>query len=307
MFHAHASQQDLHAPSNQLVHNGSGAYITKGTVVRIANILEDGTPVVAPATISDKPFGIMWEDCLDNRKALSCTMGIFPTVTTGTNPNDQIYFDSSGQISITPTNSSSIGYSMGEGYIFVTIFNSSDDFFAWDKRGDALETEEAKLGSNDNFGFNIITNGQVRSRYEKNGQILHGITNVIPDFRYQFGNLSDMYSGMLVDPFSATNTTNLPLVIWNHDVPENTLQVFEVKLVSKNGTKKAVFDYTVTVSRETGLAVIKHVQTNHKYKPTDINFGVRFFVSVTNFKIEVSNPDDVNTLWGGYVICHASL
>jgi len=307
MFHSRATGSDLHAPSNQTVLNKSGLFIPRGTVVKTIGVSSDGVPEVMPVeSLMDSPFGVTWDNILENNLGMICIIGIYPLDTGTAVPGDQISFRTTGQLTVDNTGSHIVGKVLGTGFTQLNFMSIETEVYDWDLRGNILDDDSSRLGSLNNKDFSVVTNGQTRTFYSKNGQVRFGDKDVKSDFRYQFSNNITHHSGVLLDNFSASNPSVNFLTIWNHEIPEFTLQTFNVHLIAKKGNKKAVFDYTITVSREDGLAVINHIQSDYQVKVGASSFRPKFSVSLTNFKVEVSNPTDLDTVWSGYVLSHAS-
>lgn len=305
MFHSRLSGADLHAPSNQLSINGHTSYIPKNTVVKIKGVSIEGVPIIEPITsVSDNPFGITWDDILVGKSGMVCIFGIFPYINSGGSSNN-VYFNENGDISITNTGSPIIGKILSNEFLQINMFVSVAEDLNWNTRGNIVE-DDFKLGSINNKGFNVITNNEVRVCFLNDGKIRLGDNNILPDFRYQISNNIPHHSGILIENISAENS--LPeLTIFSYKIQENVLQVFNIHLLAKNGNKKAVFDYTVSVSRNTGTALLHLIQTDYFFKLGDPSFKVNFSTYLDYFKIKVFNPDDLNTVWSGYILSHALL
>lgn len=305
MFHSRLRGIDLHAPSNQVVINGHTSYIPKNTVVKIKGVSQEGIPIIEPVTsVADNPFGLTWDDILVGKTGLICIFGIFPYSNSGVS-GDNIYFTNQGNISLVKTNSPIIGKILSDSFLHINMFVSVEEDLNWNVRGNIVENN-FKLGSVNDKGFDIITNNETRIHLSSNGQIRFGDNNLIPDFKYQISNNIPHHSGVLIENISVENPLQ-ELNVFSYKIQENTLQVFNIHLLAKNGNKKGIFDYTVSVSRNSGTAILHHVQTDYFFKLGDSSFKVNFYTHLDYFKIKVYNPDELNTVWSGYILSHALL
>lgn len=308
--HKNLRGSDLHAPSNELIENGSGSSLQALRVVRL-----DGMGTVYPKVQVADPaiyenFGIVHSEIKPGKAGYICAFGfMFEVDTSAWTVGSMLYADSSGNLSLTPVGgivARVVKQDPDFGILYVVTEAGNDvNSTSWRLEGNAGIDELINfIGTIDAADLRVRTNNQLRMIVDKNGRIGMG-----PDLTEPLNHLHQKShegfegSGLRTETYSLTTNSNTPEVAFSIPIAQNTAVKVEFHAVGRinDGSGRAAFTRIGLFYREMSNVQIQRFWQTAFTEKSDSNFNVSFTMGVNEVTMHVKSSVGAETYWTGHV------
>ena len=309
-LHKNLRGLDLHAPSNELVENGTGSTLTKLKVVRL-----NGMGTIYPNVILADPgafnnFGIVAYDIAPGKVGYVTAFGFMFEVDTSLWPvGTELYSDASGNLTST-ANGGVVGYVIKQdaefGVIYVTTDANSDvNSVSWRLDGNNGINELLNfLGTTDAKDLRIRTNNLFRATIDKQGRFGLGpdITEPLAHF-HQKSHVGFTGSGVRQETFSVITNSATPEVAFSVPIEQNTAVKIEFSAIGRisNGSGRAGFKRIGLFYRENSNVQIQRYWQTEFTEKSDPGFNVSYSMGVNEVIMYVKSSTGTETYWTGHV------
>lgn len=310
MLHKNIRGRSLHAPSNEIVENQTGADLTPLKVVAF-----DGMGINFPKVRVANPlvyttFGVVQNNIKNGKPGyITCLGLLFDVDTSAWSEGTVLYSTASGDLSPVALGSAValvIKSDLEEGtlYVFgIASFIDTPDGQPWDITGNTGITPANYLGTNDAADLVIKTDATFRSVITSQGRFGYG--ELVPD-EYIHVKAHSLYPGTghrQTTYAVTTNDTNWNLA-YSYVLPTSCVAQVNVTTVGYTPApafiRRCSFQKTATVFREDSDAtLVAQAQSDYTFRDSD--FDVRIRVSNDTVLVEVRAATADATKWTGYV------
>jgi len=306
--------RDLHAPSNELIENGSGSALTPLKVVRL-----NGMGTVYPSVIVADPgahdnFGVVQSTINSAKPGYVCCFGfMFEQDTSAWSPGTILYSDASGNLSTSPLGgivATVIKQDAEFGVLYVTVDAGNDvDSISWRLEGNGgIDELTHFLGTLDAADLRIRTNNLLRGIFDKNGRFGIG-----PDLEeplnhfHQKSHVGFEGSGLRQETYSLTTNSSTPEVAFSVPINQNSAVKIEFHTIGRisDGSGRSAFKRTGLFFREVSNVQIQRFWQTDLTEKSNANFNVSYTMGVNEVTFYVKSSSGLPTYWTGHVIIEA--
>lgn len=312
MLHKNIRGKSLHAPSNEIVENHTGATIAKMKVVAF-----NGMGTLFPQVQLAEPgvnvnFGVMQADLVDGEAGYITCLGFMLDVDTSAwLVETELYADASGNLSPTPEGpivAIVIKSHATEGVLYVTgvagVGGGSGNP-GWDIDGNAgLDENINFIGTTDAVDFRIKTANLHRALVDKTGKFGLGpdLTQPLNHF-HQKSHTGFAGSGLRQETFSLVTNANTLQPLYS--IPVTNLSLVKIRITvfarMSDGSARAAFTRTGLFYREnSNVQAVNFWQTDFTEK-SDPNFDIAYNLTVNEIQIRVKSSAITETFWTGHI------
>lgn len=301
---------DLHAPSNELVENGTGSILTKLKVVRL-NQMGAVYPRVVVADPNNRiTFGVVLDDIKPGKAGFVCCFGfMFEVDTSPWVVGTILYSDDSGNLT-DQINGGIVGYVIRQdadfGTIYVVTEQSNDtNSVSWRLRGNnGVDELISFLGTTDAADLRIRTNNILRAVVTKDGRfgLGPGLDTPLNHF-HQKSHTGFDGSGLRQETYSLSTNSTSAQSAFSIPIAQNTVVKVEFTAIARqaNGTGRAVFKRTGIFYREGSNVQIQRFWQTDITEKSDSNFNVTYSLGVGDLGLNVKSAVGTETYWTGHV------
>lgn len=313
--HKNLRGRDLHAPSNELIENGTGGTITKAKVVRL-NGMGTVYPKVAladPNTFEN--FGIMQADTLSGKVGYVCAFGfMFEQDTSAWSVGDAIYSDASGNLT-TDVLGGIIAHVIKVdpefGVLYVTAEAGNDvNSTSWRLLGNnGIDELVNFIGTINAADLRVRTNNQLRAIIDKNGRVGIGPDLLQPlNHLHQKSQTGYEGSGLRTETWAVTTNSATPQVAISIPVDQNSNVKVEFIAHGRisDGSGRASFKRVATFYREASNVQIQRFWQTPETEKSDMSFNVSYTMGVNEVTLLVKSSVGMETYWTGHVKIEAT-
>lgn len=308
--HKNLRGRDLHAPTNELVENGTGSTLTQLKVVRLNQM---GT--VYPRVILADPnnrinFGVVQDDIKPGKAGYVCCFGfMFEIDTSPWTVGTVLYSDDSGNLT-DQVNGGIVAYVIRQDAEFGVLYVVTEpantvNSTSWRLNGNnGIDELISFLGTTDAADLRIRTNNVLRAVFSKDGRLGLGpdLTNPESHF-HQKSHTGYTGSGLRQETYSVKTTSTTPQVAKSIPMAQNTMLKVEFTAIGRlaDGTGRAVFKRTGVFFREgSNIQILRFWQTDVTEK-TSPDFNVTYTLGVNELVLNVKSASGQETYWTGSV------
>lgn len=308
--HKNLRGKDLHAPSNELIENGSGSILPKMKVVRL-----DGLGTVYPKVQVADPntynnFAIVHDDIKPGKVGYVCAFGfMFELDTSPWAVGTLLYSDASGNLTTSPLGgivAQVIKQDAEFGILYVVTESNSDiNSVSWLLSGNnGIDELVHFIGTIDAADLRIRTNNQLRALIDKNGRMGLGpdVTEPLNHF-HQKSHTGFEGSGLRQETYSLVTNSTSPQVAFSIPIEQNTAVKIEFTAVGRasDGSGRAAFKRIGLFYREASNVQIQRFWQTAFTEKSDPNFNVSYSMGVNEVTMYVKSSVGLETYWTGHV------
>lgn len=308
--HKNLRGKDLHAPTNELVENGTGSVLTKLKVVRL-NQMGTVYPRVVVADPNNRiNFGVLQDDIAVGKAGYACAFGfMFEQDTSPWTVGTILYSDDSGNLT-DQINGGIVAYVIRSdaefGVLYVVTEQASNiNSTSWRLRGNnGIDELISFLGTTDAADLRIRTNNILRMTITKDGRIAMGPDLLLPlNHLHQKSHLGYTGSGIRQETYSLNTTSATPQTAFSIPIEQNSTIRVEFTALGRvsNGSGRAVFKRTGVFFREGSNVQISRFWQTDETEKSDPNFNVTYQLGVNELILLVKSSTGVETYWTGSV------
>lgn len=308
-FHKNLRGLDLHAPTNELVENNSGADIAALSVVTLDNMGNVYPQVILAQTTLKHNFGVAGNTIIDGSNGYVTTLGFLPNIDTSPWTEGTILYSSlSGQLS-----SAIFGKPValvvkqdsvyGELYVLAaTTFSLPIDY--WTINGnEGIDPNINFIGTLDNNPVKIRTNNNPVAQFDVNGRFAIGAHD--PNSSLHIKSYPGYPgSGLQLDTFSLTTSSTSPTSAYAVSIANNSVVriKFQVTARESNGASRASFTRSGLFYRHGGNVQVQGGiwQSDFTIMSTS-GFQVSYQLGVNDVTFNVKPVTSSDTYWVGHV------
>jgi hypothetical protein len=312
-FHKHLRGGDLHAPSQELVENNTGATLTKLKVVTLNGMGTVFPQVKINSAPLNNPFGVVNCDITTGKHGMITCLGFMTEVDTSLWPvNTSLYSDISGNLT-TVVNSDIVGTVIKQDAIYgiIYIFSlinfinaSATPAIAWDLLGNSLTNPVINfLGTTDAQSLMIRTNNNPIASFNTTGGLALGSHNALAPLHIKpYSGYTD--SGLRIDAFSLTTNALGSTSTYNVNMVNNQVVrvKFQVTARQDDGSQRASFTRSALFYKQGGNVRIQGTnwQSDFTAKSSNI-FNVSYSLGVATIAFNVIPASAATTHWVGSI------
>lgn len=310
-FHKNLRGLDLHAPTNELVENGTGGVLTKLRVVGLS-----GMGTVYPRVVVADPnnrvtFGVVQQDIpATSGYGYVCCFGfMFEVDTSPWAVGTILYSDNSGNLT-DQVNGGIVGYVIKQdanfGVLYIVTEQSNNvNSVSWRLRGNnGIDELISFLGTTDAADLRIRTNNQLRMIVDKNGRIGMGPDLIVPaNHFHQKSHTGFSGSGLRQETYSLTTSSTSPQVAFSVPISQNSTVKVEFSAIGRtsDGLGRAGFKRIGLFYRQASNVQIQRFWQTEFTEKSDTGFNVSYVMGVNEVTMYVQSSTGVDTYWTGHV------
>jgi len=307
-FHHKMRGGDLHAPSNEQVHNNSATVINKMQVVSLDGMGLTNPQVVLADPLVRSNFGVASEQIVVGNSGTVTVVGFMLGVDTSAWPDGTVlYSTSSGNLSSTALGSpvaTVIRQDANCGVLYVIALGDLllDFVNPWLLDGNSGTDEDINhIGTNDYTGLTTKTNNLRRGFVDKDGRFAFG--DLKPEKFIHIKAHSDKPgSGNQIDTFSVDTSDAAFNAAYSFVVPDQGVIQIKIKVNARQGvTDRAGFERTALFFREGGTAQLQGGVQSDFTSRSDLLFDVSFSIIMDTVVFQVKSRSADFTSWVGSV------
>lgn len=309
-FHKNLRGLDLHAPTNELIENGTGGNLSALRVVRL-NGMGTVYPQVAVADPNNYDnFGIVHYDIATGKVGYVCCFGfMFEIDTSAWAVGTTLYSDNSGYLS-SSANGGIVAYVIkqdaAKGVLYV-VSESRDNINAisWKTDGNnGIDELVSFLGTTDAHDLRIRTDNQLRASFSKDGRFALGpdLTSPLGHF-HQKSHVGFTGSGLRQETYSVTTNSTSSQVAFAIPIDQNTAVKIEFSAIGRisDGSGRAGFKRIGLFYRENSNVQIQRFWQTEFTEKSLPGFDVSYSMGVNEVTMYVKSPTGTETYWTGHV------
>lgn len=310
-FHRNLRGHDLHAPSQELVENNTGALLPKLKVVAL-----DGMGTAFPQVKVANPaqffnFGIVNNDIVSGKYGYIVCLGfMFEVNTSPWTVGTVLYSTSTGDLSATPNGAAVATVTKQDsvnGVLYVTAAGGNgggSDVTAWDVNGnDGLDADANFLGTRDAVPVKFRTNNIQVGQWDVNGRLaVGGHDPARPLHIKSYPAYPD--SGLQIDTFAVTSSVDTFVEAYGMTLTNGQVAKvsFHVTCRQANGLERASFTRSALFYREGGNVQVQGVDWQSDFTSKSLpGFEVDYDMGVNTISFKVRNAAVAETFWSGHV------
>lgn len=307
-FHRDLKGPALHAPTNERIENNSGVTIQKLQVVSL-----DGHGTAFPQVVLANPniqnnFGIAMQELIDGSNGYVTTVGFMVQVDTSAwAPNTLLYSDASGNLTTTALGNAAAlvvkqDAQCGVLYVLTLADAFGDAANPWLLSGNSGTDPDVQfLGTNDNVGLTLRTNGTQRARIDENGRFLLGDAGEqTPKYFIHTKQHSGFNgSGNMRETAAIEINNTIFNNIYSFQVPDLSvvMATFRIVALEDGNTGQANFIRSGTWFRQGGTAQQMGVLQSDFTNKSKSDFDIEITQTGTTVFVNVKNAGAVDTRW----------
>ncbi len=309
-LHKNLRGLDLHAPTNELVENGSGSTLPAMKVVRL-----DGMGTVYPKIQVADPdnysnFGIVHYPIEPGKAGYVCAFGfMFEVNTSAWSVGTNLYADASGNLSHM-VNGGIVAYVIKQdaefGVIYVVTEQADDvNSVSWRLQGNnGINELVSFLGTTDAADLRIRTNNQLRGIFTKDGRFALGpdLTEPLNHF-HQKSHGGFTGSGVRQETYSLVTNSSTSQVAFSVPIEQNSAVKIEFSAIGRvsDGSARAGFKRIGLFYRENSNVQIQRFWQTEFTEKSDPGFNVSYTMGVNEVTMYVKSSTGAETYWTGHV------
>lgn len=317
-YHRSLRGRDLHAPSQELVVNNTGATISK-----LKGVVFDGMagaplpyPQIALAPLLSSPIaGITLDDVDNGKPTYICCLGfIYEVDTSMWAVNDRLYVTPGTGDLTTVAIAGQIPIGMviksdaltGVLYIDNTIGISSIAAGAdWSIIGNLGTDDDVHfIGTTDTASLRIRTNNNHAASFDEMGRFGIGPDILDPSRHVHIKSHVDYPgSGLQIETFALISTSATSVPAYSVTVADQSVVRVEFTVTARqaDGSERAMFKRTGVFFRESSNVQILKDWLSDQTLKSHLDFNVDYTMGVGNVTFTVKNAHAVSTYWHGHV------
>ena len=309
-LHKNLRGLDLHAPSNELIENGTGSTLTKMQVVRL-----DGMGTIYPKVVPADPgaftnFGIVAYDILPGKVGYVTALGfMFELDTSAWAVGTELYSDGSGNL--TPLAAGGVIATVIKqdpefGVLYVVAEGNSDvNSVSWRLDGNNGINELLNfLGTTDAKDLRIRTNNLFRGIMDKNGRFGLGPDLLVPaNHFHQKSHTGFAGSGLRQETYSLSTNATTQQVAFTIPIAQNSAVKIEFHATGRisDGSGRAAFKRIGLFYREASNVQIQRFWQTEFTEKSASGFDVSYSMGVNEVTMYVKSSTATSTYWTGHV------
>lgn len=307
-YHKHLKGNDLHAPSQELVENNTGATLSKLKVVTLNGMGTVFPQIKLNNSTIDSPFGIVNTDIITGKSGMITCLGFMYEVDTSSwIAGTSLYSDALGNLTpVVSGNTMAIVTKQDDTYGIMYVFslvNFIKTNFTWSTLGNAdIDVSSNFLGTTDSNPLKIKTNNEDTAQFN-DGKFGIGPDAPLAPFHLKpYTGYSK--SGLRIDSFVATTNDILFNDIYSLTVANNSVVkiTFDVTSRQNDGFERSSFTRSALFYKENDDVLIQGLtwQSDFTIKSNSA-FDIQYVLSsnTVDFKVKAANSTD--TYWVGNI------